>query len=163
MKIDIIDLTDPKYSGLKPKQLMAVREAQGKKNEILAKAKKTADELFYLLMDHHFERSSTYDNYVAQINAEAENDVENLRDDLILRLAYETPGLDGNEYGPYSYPENPDYSLSEAERFRVVCDYYMEIKEPKMRLQIFALDTLAQTYLGQYYQTLYDLLASYCP
>ena len=50
-----------------------------------------------------------------------------------------------------------------SQRFLVVRNYYMTITDdPDARLQAYAMDTLAQSYLGEFYATLYDLLASYC-
>ena len=38
----------------------------------------------------------------------------------------------------------------------------MEItSDAEARLEAYAMDTLARSYLGEYYATLYDLLASY--
>ena len=36
------------------------------------------------------------------------------------------------------------------------------VEEPNARLQAFAIDFLAREYLGEFYQTLYDLFLSYC-
>ena len=38
----------------------------------------------------------------------------------------------------------------------------MKVEDPDARLQAYAMDTLARSYLGEFYQTLYYLLASYC-
>ena len=46
--------------------------------------------------------------------------------------------------------------------FLVVRSYYMDItSDAEARLVAYAMDSLARTYLGEYYATLYDLLASY--
>lgn len=86
-----------------------------------------------------------------------------MREDLNHQLAYESIGSEGNENGPYRYPENPNYSLSNSQRFLVVRQYYMGVTtNAEARLQAYAMDTLARSYLGEFYQTLYELLASYC-
>lgn len=86
-----------------------------------------------------------------------------VREDLIHQLAYESLGSEGNDKGPYRYPENPNYNLTYSQRFLVVRAYYMGVtSDADARLQAFAMDSLARSYLGEYYQTLYDLLASYC-
>ena len=85
------------------------------------------------------------------------------KEDLLYQLAYEALGSEGDENGPYRYPENPNYNLSPSQRFLVVRNYYMQATDdPDARLQAYAMDTLARQYLGEYYTTLYDLLASYC-
>ncbi len=53
--------------------------------------------------------------------------------------------------------------MSYSERFLVVRQYYMDVtSDPNARLKAFGADTLARSYLGEFYQTLYDLLRSYC-
>ena len=58
---------------------------------------------------------------------------------------------------------NPNYNLTPSQRFLVVRNYYMQSTEdPDARLAAYAQDTLARQYLGEFYVTLYDLLAAYC-
>ena len=163
MTIDIIDLNDPKYSDLSPVQLSMVRVAQAKKDKLLAGAEEEKEEMFEILTSNHFERSTAYNYYTKQVDDDAAAQIEAVREDLILQLAYESLGSEGDENGPYRYPQNPNYNLSYSERFLVVRNYYMEATDdPNARLQAYGMDTLARTYLGEFYQTLYDLLASYC-
>ena len=162
MTIDIIDLTDPQYADLSPVQLSMVRVAQGKKNDILAKADAERKELLYLLLRNENARSSVRAREETRIKAQADADVEVVKEDLLHQLAYESIGSEGNENGPYRYPENPNYNLSYSQRFLVVRNYYMEVTDDAAaRLEAFRMDTLARAYLGEFYQTLYDLLASY--
>ena len=163
MTIDIIDLTDPEYADLSPVQLAMVRVAQGKKNEILADAAEEKDRLQNQLISNHFARSSVMQYARERIDIEAEAQIEVVKEDLLYQLAYEALGSEGDENGPYRYPENPNYNLSPSQRFLVVRNYYMQATDdPDARLQAYAMDTLARQYLGEYYTTLYDLLASYC-
>lgn len=163
MTIDIIDLTDPEYSNLSPVQLSMVRAAQVKKNEILAKMNEEVEEMFEVLLSRRFERSTEFRQYKKYMAARADAEIETVKEDLLLQLAYEALGSEGNENGPYRYPDNPNYNLSYSERFLVVRNYYMQATDdPEARLKAFAMDSLARTYLGEFYQTLYDLLASYC-
>ncbi|HIX08910.1 MAG TPA: hypothetical protein H9683_01880 [Firmicutes bacterium] len=163
MTIDIIDLTDPEYSDLSPVQLSMVRVAQGKKNDILADAEEEKTRLQDQLIVNNFARSSIFTYAEARVDAEASAQVDAVREDLLYQLAYEALGSEGNEQGPYRYPENPNYNLSASQRFLVVRNYYMQATDdPEARLQAYAMDTLARQYLGEFYATLYDLLASYC-
>lgn len=163
MTIDIIDLTDPEYSDLSPVQLSMVRVAQGKKNDILADAEEEKTRLQDQLIINNFARSSIFPYAEARVDAEASAQVDAVREDLLYQLAYEALGSEGNEQGPYRYPENPNYNLSASQRFLVVRNYYMQATDdPEARLQAYAMDTLARQYLGEFYATLYDLLASYC-
>ena len=163
MKIDIINLNDPKYSNLSYAQLALVRAAQVKKNKLLADAAAEKDELFRTLTGNHFARTTSYNFFCKRLDNETSAKISDLREDLELEIAYKSPGVEGNENGPYRYPQNPNYTLSYSERFIVVRDYYMDaVDEPNARLQAYSIDTLARSYLGDFYQTLYDLLASYC-
>ncbi len=162
MTIDIIDLSDPDYSDLDAVQLTMVRTAQVKKNKIVADAGEAIKKLAYHLLKNDNARSSVREREEAQILAKRDADVDEVKEDLLMQLAYESVGSQGNEYGPYRYPENPNYTLTYSQRFLVVRDYYMHVTtNPEARLQAFTMDTLARSYLGEYYATLYDQLASY--
>lgn len=140
-----------------------VRVAQGKKNDILADAEEEKTRLQDQLIVNNFARSSIFPYAEARVDAEASAQVDAVREDLLYQLAYEALGSEGNEQGPYRYPENPNYNLSASQRFLVVRNYYMQATDdPEARLQAYAMDTLARQYLGEFYATLYDLLASYC-
>ena len=163
MKIDIVDLSNPQYSNLSPVQLAMVRAAQAKKDKIEAEAEQNKNELKYFMIANNTARSTALRDAIAQIDAQAENAVDAVRADLNYQLAYEAIGSEGNENGPYRYPQNPNYNLSYSERFLVVRQYYMDVtSDPNARLKAYAGDTLARSYLGEFYQTLYDLLLSYC-
>ncbi len=163
MVIDIIDLTDENYSNLSTVQLAMVNAAQTKKNKILADAETQKGNRFRLMLSNNVARSSALQDEYAAIDAEAQREVEVVKADLLHQLAYESLNSEGNENGVYRYPENPNYNLSYSQRFLVVREYYMNVTtNPEARLQAYAMDTLARAYLGEYYQTLYELLASYC-
>lgn len=162
MTIDIIDLSDPQYADLSPVQLAMVRAAQAKKDAALAQAKSEKQTLFYLLLGNDALRSSVRRREEARIDSTAETEIAVIREDLLYQLAYEALGTEGNEFGPYRYPDNPNYNLSYSQRFLVVRDYYMHaVSDAAARLEAYRMDTLARTYLGEFYATLYDLLASY--
>lgn len=163
MTIDIIDLTDENYSSLNAVQLSMVRAAQVKKDKLLSDAQTEKDELFRMMLANNFARSSALTAAQEEIDAEAEAQIEVVKEDLLYQLAYETLQSEGNELGVYRYPENPNYNLTYSQRFIVVRYYYMELTDDaEARLQAYAMDTLAREYLGEFYQTLYELLASYC-
>ena len=163
MKIDIVDLTNPKYSNLSPVQLAMVRAAQTKKDKIVKKALEDINELKYFMIANNVARSTALRDSIDAIQMQQLRDVETVKSDLDYQLAYEALGSEGDENGPYRYPQNPNYNLSYSERFLVVRQYYMDAtSDPNARLAAYSADTLARTYLGEFYQTLYDLLLSYC-
>ena len=85
-----------------------------------------------------------------------------MRQGLLHELAYEGWEWSGDENGPYRYPDNPNYELSYSQRYIVVYDYYMHVTDnPSVRLNSYTADSLARSYLGEYYSTLYSVLASY--
>lgn len=162
MTIDIVDLTSSQYSDLSAVQLAMVRAAQTKKNEILATAAEEKKQLFYMMLANNAVRSTALKNEQEYIDAQAQAKIEVLKSDLDYQLAYEALGSEGNDKGPYRYPENPNYNLSYSQRFLVVRNYYMGVtSDPDARLTAYSMDTLAREYLGEFYATLYDLLASY--
>ena len=162
MIIDIIDLTDEQFADLNAVQMAMVRAAQTEKNDILAEAEEQKGEIFRRLLTNGTARSTYYDDRAEAIDEEAAAKVAAVKDDLLYQIAYDLDAGDGNEDGPYRYPENPNYNLSASQRFLVVRSYYMEItSDAEARLEAYAMDTLARSYLGEYYATLYDLLASY--
>lgn len=163
MTIDIVDLTDEKYSNLNAVQMAMVRTAQVKKNKILAEAEEEKQSVLQQLVANNFARSYVRFCANARINDAAYLSIEALKEDLDYQLAYESLGSEGDDDGPYRYPENPNYHLTYSQRFLIVREYYIGITDdPEARLNAYSVDTLARSYLGEYYITLYDILASYC-
>ena len=163
MTIDIVDLTDEKYADLNAVQMAMVRAAQVKKNEIVAEADEEKASIQRQLVANNFARSYVQVMANARINTAQYKAIEALKEDLDYQLAYESLGSEGNEQGPYRYPENPNYNLTPSQRFLVVREYYMSVTDDLVAgLKAYTVDSLAWTYLGEYYATLYDLLASYC-
>lgn len=163
MIIDIVDLTDPEYSDLNAVQVAMVREAQQKKNKILARAEEEKTEYLSLLVAGDMARNSFYALTKARVDADAQTEIAAVKEDLDFQLAYEALGSEGDDNGPYRYPENPNYNLVPSQRFLVVRNYYMRLTDdPEARLAAFAADSLARSYLGEFYATLYDMLAAYC-
>ena len=163
MIIDIIDLTDAEYSDLSAVQMAMVREAQEKKNKILAETEQRKEEYLSMLVSNNTAHNTFYALTKARLDADAEEQIAAVKDDLDYQLAYEALGSERDENGPYRYPEKPNYNLTPSQRFLVVRNYYMQSTEdPDARLAAYAQDTLARQYLGEFYVTLYDLLAAYC-
>lgn len=161
--IDIIDLTQEEYQNLNSVQLAMVRAAQAQKDQILAQAEQKKEKAFYTLLKHNVARNTAIPEQNAAIDLAAEKEIDVVREDLVYRLAYSSDLSGGNDYGPYDYPSNPDFNLSPSQRFIVVRNYYMALtSNPAQRLALYEADTLAQSYLGDFYATLYELLASYC-
>lgn len=163
MVIDIIDLSDPQYADLNPVQLSMVRAAQAQKDKLLADLEAEIAKRFLYTVARNTARSSAVKREEARLRAAADAAVDFVRENLLYELAYEAFQNEGNENGRYSYPANPNYNLSYSQRFLVVRQFYMQLtSDPVARLEAYRMDTLARTYLGDFYQTLYDMLASEC-
>lgn len=162
MTIDIVDLSSEQYKDLSPVQLAMVRAAQARKDTAVQTAEQEKRNILYLMLTNGTARSLTRTLAEQQVDAALETQIEFIREDLNYQLAYEAIGTEGNENGPYRYPDNPNYNLTPAQRFLVVRNYYMNVTQnAEARLTAYSMDSLARTYLGEYYQTLYDILASY--
>ncbi len=162
MEIDIIDLTDPAYQDLTEVQLSMVRAAQTKKNAIVAECEAEKRKIFYFMLANNTALSNIRTFEEERLEASADAEIAGVREDLIQQLHFESIASVGNDAGPYRYPENPNYELSASQRFLVVRNYYMNVtSDAATRLQMYTMDTLARAYLGEYYQTLYELLAQY--
>ncbi len=161
MVIDIIEIDNETFQKLTSLQLALIVEAQAKKDEILSSANEKKQKQLQVFLTNNVARSSIVQDYNAKIDLEAERQIQAIREELIYELAFENRFQDGNEMGPYSYPDNPNFNLTPSERFLVVREYYMKISGAQKRFQAFQQDEFAKTYLGEYYQTLYDLLRSY--
>ena len=75
MIIDIVDLTDPEYSDLNAVQVAMVREAQQKKNKILARAEEEKTEYLSLLVAGDMARNSFYALTKARVDADAQAEI----------------------------------------------------------------------------------------
>jgi hypothetical protein len=104
-------------------------------------------------------RSSAREEEFSELLAKYNEDVDELREELEFELRYFNVSNEAS--GEYSYPNNPDYSLSSADRYYVVYNYYMTMTDPSVRFALFQADELAADYLSNFYATLYDRLRSY--
>lgn len=161
MKIDIIDIDDDTYQQLTSLQLSLIVEAQAKKDDILAKAQTNKQKQFQIFVTNNVARSSLVQDYNAELDTKAERQIQAIREQLLYDIALKNRFQDGNEFGKYSYPANPNPNLTESERFLVVREYYMQISNAQKRFEEFQQDEFAVTYLGKFYRTLYELLKSY--
>ena len=158
MKFDIIPITDTGVSMLNQTQLELLRTAQKKKNELVHKAQSELDEFSEKLLANGTHCSSLYgqkkDALDAEVNYLCEVIAEQLNYDL---QKYATPeGQDPDDVG-----YRVDYSLSYAERYAIVRDYYLSISDMQERLRRWQNDKVAPDYLGSYYQTLYDYISTH--
>ena len=152
MTIDIITLTDEQYEKLSAEQIVAVQEAQLKKNRLSwSLEKKKLDEKNRLIGQGIF-LSGIWEAYCTSLQSEYEQEVESIRTGLAFYLQYTMRPTDSDN-SPYTV----DYSLSIPERVQIVKVYYeTTYANPLERFLQFKRDTIAPSYLSTGYKPLYD-------
>ena len=108
--------------------------------------------------------SGIYDAKCDELDEEYEQKVAVLKDNLIYNMSLNVPtGDDGDTGGGDDSDVGyiVDYSLSYLDRYQIVRNYYMSISDPAERIALYTADTTAKDYLGQYYNTLYNVLSQY--
>ena len=158
MTIDIISYTDAQFAELSEEQLLEVKSAQLKKNRLdVQLQEKKLNEKHRLLKNGMF-LSSVWQLYCDKLQAEHDQEVENIRDGLLFYLRFASKPANGGVSAPYTV----DYSLGMAERVNIVKTYYMEAyADPFERLAAYKADEVARVYLGEYYSLLHDKLHDY--
>lgn len=163
MTFDIIEIGEAEFLDLNVVQQKLIRTAQQKKNELAHKMENELSAYRQLLYSNGMINSSLYADMEKELSAEFKYQVEILREQLIYNLTIKEPTHDGETGGSgsdnSSYPV--DYELSYLERYVLVRDYYLTIEDPVERLNLFAADSVAMEYLGSYYNSLFNYLASF--
>ena len=153
MDIDIISYSELQFSELTEEQLMEVRNAQMKKNKLMAKLDKDLETQKYRLVENGIFLSSIWKNVQWELTAAYETEVENIRNALLFYLHFALKQEGDQESKDYTV----DYSLPMEERFRTVQFYYeAAYMDPTERFEAFEMDKVARRYLGEYYAPLYD-------
>lgn len=162
MDFDIIPITEEEAEALSTIQLKLLRTAQQKKNELDHKLAAELVAYANVCRANNVYSSSLYADKKAGLEAERDYQVDILREQLIFNMSLGEPttggetGDSGNDDSGYLV----DYELSYLERYIQVRDYYLGIEDPNERLALLAADEVALNYLGSYYNTLFNYLAS---
>ena len=159
MNIDIISYTEEQFAGLTEKQLQEIREVQAEKDLLFAKLEKAKEKEYFRVLRNATMRSGIYEQACERLEAEYEAEVERLRNGLIFYLQYTCRGNDTSaDEAPYMV----NYARAYEQRYVIVRDYYMSAyTNASERFESFRLDTIARSYLGEYYATLSDYLRAY--
>lgn len=163
MIFNIIEISETEFLQLNVVQQKLIRTAQQKKNELAHKMENELSAYKQLLYSNGMINSTLYAAMEKELSAEFDYQVEILREQLIYNLTIKEPTNDGETGGSgsdnSSYPV--DYELSYLERYVLVRDFYLTIEDPVERLNLLAADTVAMEYLGSYYNSLFNYLASF--
>lgn len=141
-----------------------LRTAQQKKNELYHKLEKELKMYRAVALGSGMKYSSLIAEKEAELRREAEYQTAILADNLLYNMALNEPTNDsdiGGSGGDAGEGYVVDYSLSYAERYVIVRDYYMAIEDPEERLALYANDDTAKNYLSSYYYTLQEILKTY--
>lgn len=174
MYIDVLIFTDDQWAALDYDQRQVVYAAQKEKNERLKKFNVDWNNAYLSLIANGMARSSFAEEKKQALLDEYEKDVRIIADSAYDKIANIAGGSTAGSSGTIIYdsnsvvppdsvydPASPDLSLSYADRFYVVREYYMKISSPTERLRLFFADTTVKGYLGEYYRTMMRLLRSY--
>ncbi len=162
MTYDIIEITDEEAAQLGTVRLKLLRTAQQKKNELYHKLLKELAEQKRLTYSNGFENSSMYVQVQLDLRTEYNYQVSVLKEQLLFNMSLGEPTNNGEtgDSGSDNSAYLVDYELSYLERYVHVRDYYLTIEDPNERLALLAADEVAYKYLGTYYNTLFNYLAS---
>ena len=159
MDIDIISYTDAQFAALTEEQILEVKSAQLKKEKLDLQLDEDILEEKRRLIDNGIFLSNIWELCKAKLQAEHDLEVENLRDSLLFYLQFAARSEE-SKWEDVGYVV--DYSLSMADRFIRVRDYYMNnYSDAEARFSAFKADEVAVQYLGERYATLYDYLLSF--
>ena len=161
MEFDIIELTPQEIKALTAVQMKMLRTAQQKKNALYRTADKEFATFKNIVMTNGMLESTLLEAKRAELDKELEYQTAVLADNLIYNMSLNEPLPDGGEDGDESAGYIVDYSLSYAERYVIVRDYYFAIADSEERMALYRADDVARAYLGAYYSTLYNVLDVY--
>lgn len=155
MTIDIITFTETQFAALSEEQLLAVKEAQVKKNKLLWEFEKDLQQAKHRMVKNGVLSTVRYEMMEDKLRAMYEMQVDLLRESLLFYLRYAMRAEEKFPEGEELYVV--DYALDDAERLQIVRTYYTSnYTDAKERFEAFKEDTVAPHYLGEYYKALYD-------
>ena len=161
MTIDIIAFTDKQLSCLSTEQVLEVKDAQRRKNDLTLECEERLQQEKHRLVRNGIFHSGRYALLEEKIRAEYQSKINLIRDGLLFYLRY-TMRIEINFDDDFEPPYEVDYALSYEERLSVVKSYYEETyTNAQERFDEFRKDTVAPQYLGELYMPLYDYFLSY--
>lgn len=163
MTFDIIDVTEDEVQQFETVRLKLLRTAQQKKDELYHKLQASLEEQKRLIYSNGMASSTLYAQISAELTAEYNYQVEIIREQLLFNLSLGEP-TNGGETGGSGMDNTGylvDYELSYTERYIQVRDYYLTIENPNERIALLREDEVARTYLGTYYNTLFNYLIQF--
>lgn len=164
MTFDIIDMEEEDLLALSTVQMRLLRTAQQEKDDLTCELERDKQTFYNIVVADGMLNSGIYDAKCDELDEEYEQKVAVLKDNLIYNMSLNVPtGDDGDTGGGDDSDVGyiVDYSLSYLDRYQIVRNYYMSISDPAERIALYTADTTAKDYLGQYYNTLYNVFSQY--
>ena len=164
MLFNVIDIPKDELDSLSVAQMKLLRAAQRKKDEIVLKAREEREKFRLKVLTDGMKYSSLLYDMTEIIDKEMNRKCAILADDLIYAMSVcvkNDKDESGNGGGSYETGYLVDYSLSYSERYVIVRDYYLQFTDVNERMAKYSADEVAKKYLGSYYGTLYNILATY--
>ena len=164
MEFNIIDISEEELEKLTVVQMKMLRTAQQKKDELYHKMKKDYAMFSKVVGTSGMRNSTIASDFWKDMYEEFDYKCAIIADNLIYNMSLNEPTTDddmGGDGGDEQAGYIVDYSLSYNERYIIVRDYYLAIPDPDERMALYAADAVAKKYLGSYYGTLYNVLATY--
>ncbi len=165
MVIDIIDYTEEQFAAMAPAKISRIQAAQVKKNKLLRKLEEDIEGVRKKLVNNGTHASIILQKKREALTARCNTEIEEIRLALLFYLRYASGANDGEEEKiPSGVPYKVDFSLSEEERMEEVKAYYMgAYANSYLRLDKYAADEFAKSYLGETYAPLYHYFESLLP
>lgn len=180
MKYDIIEVTDVEMFAYTTKVQNLIRQAQYKKNDMLWELNNNKRTAYFKLLANGVVKGSILDavyrkleaDYTLKLNmliAELKGDLEDIARETQVSIPnipnYSVNVGDGENAPPHfdpeideeivrTYPLYVDYSKTYPQRYEYVRAYYITYGDKTAMIADYRADTVAQEYLGTYYQML---------
>ena len=164
MTFDIIDMEEEDLLALSTVQMRLLRTAQQEKDDLTYELERDKQTFYNIVVADGMLNSGIYAAKCYELDEEYEQKVAVLKDNLIYNMSRNVPT--GDDWDTCVVDDSDvgyivDYSLSYLDRYQIVRNYYMSISDPAERIVLYTADTTAKDYLGQYYNTLYNVFSQY--
>ena len=158
MIFNIIDISEEEIKKLPVEKMKLLRTAQQKKDALVHSVEKELAQYKEKLLTAGMKDSTLYYDKREELELEVSYQCAIIADNLVY--AMKLVDISRGEENMDDYYYVVDYSLSYNERYVIVRDYYLGIKDKKERMARYSADEVAKKYLGSYYGTLYNVLAT---
>ena len=160
MEFDVVEITEEELKLFSAVEMQILRTAQKSKNELVQKMEKEFALFKKLVYTDDMKESSLLEQKKAELQAEYDYQLAIIVEQYHYGMELTEPHIPSNpEAGSVGYLV--DYRLPYNDRYNIVREYYLSIKDPNERMTLYANDEVAKDYLSSYYRALFNVLYSY--